>query len=1147
MTVLRELSIPPLLPMVSGPNHLAENKVSPPAVQAVNGARAAPPTYSAPAFGLTPSFEREASYAAFSSRSPCPLSPATPGSCRRMGCRAKLLVCCAGPALGRAEKILAGLRRHMEVRVITDADLVAADLEDTAETLPPGPPETAVVMGDACDAAPEAARDPATSSSDAVEGDGDIEVFSDAGAECATPDHRPAAPPSAAMFSRQDSRESPASLFKTFKDSDAVLVLGSQFFWGLYKHLERLCKHAAQNGANMLNDVESLKRMQDRSWVHRKLQEHQVPTPAFVECVRSNILKPVLEEHMDYIVVNGTRINKPFVEKPADRRDREIYVYFPQEQGGGRCLLSTRESGDVEYCSRFDPVGCVRREGSFIYQEYLQSEGFTVQTICVGGSAFGNACPSGLLTLAGDGIGGKKSAEPYTVWLLPEERTIALKLNAILKQSLFGITFVRSQTANPGASGASSAISYVIDVWPGVPSSGIGAHRADVVRSLRTVIDSRMPGPLKRAMSWTPTQAASLADSDSSPTSSRRSDRAIINEVMPADRLLIASTSPLKNVFSDRSFDRYDKVDEAQSQVAALEPDIPADAQAQQLAAKREAEETAEDRLCLILVARHGERSPKQKLKAKVKMESMLGVGWLFGFLASTRADAKTAVKHPSMLELRALDQLSRLESVARELLESGHDVSTMVDALGYVARAKLACHAKISCSTASSSLATAQMEMALKWGGELTPDGETTGESLGACFRKEHYPHENFYHLHASLRHDIKVYSSNEPRCTQTAAAFIRGFLRLHSPLPPIIAALVRTEDFDFLNPDPQPTHKRPSEVLEESANLEPNCTKVEVTPVDAEIDRYMNAPWQDVESIIDASLISAELREFASLGDALRALRSHMGNLCKVLAKDFNGPLYEGETPALLRSRYKNLLGDLGKKEGNNDRQIMDKAPHTLDNLEYDQIHNFSSFPDAAQCALNVVLPLARAICDLTVPLEVVLPPKDEDGGDAGEDKVRKLLHKLRWDLRVASGQELGTEKEHLKKHSALHVPSAQMTCCNDSPKEPCVRTRMYFSHNSRLLALLSVLLGGVVESRCDDEEPPRFVPRLGFLSHVVLQLWRRRSDGSLHVSCEYARSGSDTRQKLFRIPFSGFDSLLTAALQRQDADSCASQDGR
>merc|ERR1740121_2761271 len=125
--------------------------------------------------------------------------------------------------------------------------------------------------------------------------------------------------------------------------------------------------------------------MQDRRWILKQLRHCGLVTPHFVECSRDGANAPALEEHNDFIIVGGVRINKPFVEKPVDRRDREIYVYFPKSTGGGRALLSSRESGDVEVVCHFDPHSKVRREGSFIYTEYVQSDGLVVQAVYCGG------------------------------------------------------------------------------------------------------------------------------------------------------------------------------------------------------------------------------------------------------------------------------------------------------------------------------------------------------------------------------------------------------------------------------------------------------------------------------------------------------------------------------------------------------------------------------------------------------------------------------------------------------------------------------------------------------------------------------------------------------------------------------------------
>jgi hypothetical protein len=81
-----------------------------------------------------------------------------------------------------------------------------------------------------------------------------------------------------------------------------------------------------------------------------------------------------------------------------------------------------------------------------------------------------------------------------------------------------------------------------------------------------------------------------------------------------------------------------------------------------------------------------------------------------------------------------------------------------------------------------------------LKWGGELTPLGETQATTLGAKARYSLYPGEEngVLRLHASYRHDLKVYSSDEGRVQMTAAAFAKGFLALEGELTPILASLV-------------------------------------------------------------------------------------------------------------------------------------------------------------------------------------------------------------------------------------------------------------------------------------------------------------------------------------------------------------------
>lgn len=83
-----------------------------------------------------------------------------------------------------------------------------------------------------------------------------------------------------------------------------------------------------------------------------------------------------LIESEDHVEVNGVTFNKPFVEKPVSAEDHNIYIYYPTSAGGGSQRLF-RKIGSRS--SVYSPESRVRKTGSFIYEDFMPTDGTDVK------------------------------------------------------------------------------------------------------------------------------------------------------------------------------------------------------------------------------------------------------------------------------------------------------------------------------------------------------------------------------------------------------------------------------------------------------------------------------------------------------------------------------------------------------------------------------------------------------------------------------------------------------------------------------------------------------------------------------------------------------------------------------------------------
>ncbi len=115
----------------------------------------------------------------------------------------------------------------------------------------------------------------------------------------------------------------------------------------------------------VINDLEKQWDIMDRIKVYQTLKEAGIEQPRYA--IKHQNEDNLIEKD-DQIEINGQVFTKPFVEKPINADDHNIFIYYPTSAGGGSQRL-------------FRKVGCrssiytnetkIRRNGSFIYEEFM--------------------------------------------------------------------------------------------------------------------------------------------------------------------------------------------------------------------------------------------------------------------------------------------------------------------------------------------------------------------------------------------------------------------------------------------------------------------------------------------------------------------------------------------------------------------------------------------------------------------------------------------------------------------------------------------------------------------------------------------------------------------------------------------------------
>ncbi|PIA28010.1 hypothetical protein AQUCO_07400097v1 [Aquilegia coerulea] len=823
--------------------------------------------------------------------------------------------------------------------------------------------------------------------------------------------------------------------------------------------LEKAEAYAALRKPFVVNELAQQHLLHDRRKVYERLEMYGIPVPSYALVNRATPYQELdyFVEQEDFVEVHGKRFWKPFVEKPIHADDHRIMIYYPSSAGGGMKELF-RKVGNRS--SEFHPeVRRVRREGSYIYEEFMPTGGTDVKVYTVGPEyAHAEARKSPVV----DGVvmrnpDGKEVR--YPVLLTPSEKQMARDVCIAFRQLVCGFDLLRCEGR-----------SYVCDVngWSFVKNSH--KYYDDAACVLRKMfLDAKAPhlsSTIPPTLPWK------------------------VNEPVQPSEGLTRQGSGIIGTFGQ-----------------------------------------SEELRCVIAIVRHGDRTPKQKVKLKVTEEKLLNLMLKYnGGRPRSETKLKSAVQLQDLLDATRmlvprtrsgresdsdaedLEHAEKLRQVKAVLEEGGH-----FSGIYRKVQLKPLKWVKVSKSNVESDEERPiEALMVLKYGGVLTHAGRKQAEELGRYFRNNMYPGEGtgLLRLHSTYRHDLKIYSSDEGRVQMSAAAFAKGLLDLEGQLTPILVSLVSKDSsmldgLDNASTEMEEAKARLNEIITsnakklhtngssefpwmaDGAGLPSNASELLRTLV--KLTKKVTAQVELLAKDEDEKL--AKTIPYAVLPpyDQATALGKTNIDVDRIAA----GLPCGSEGFLLMYARWKKLERDLYNER--KERFDITQIPDVYDSCKYDLLHNAHLNLDG----LDELFKVAQLLADGVIPNEYGINPQQKL--KIGSKIARRLLGKILIDLRntreeaitvaeLKSNQDQNSVSFRTRREDSDHQllkpqnknedarrtsSTSEMSLDQDDdddketkyrldPKyaanvrtpERHVRTRLYFTSESHIHSLMNVL---------------------------------------------------------------------------------------
>nr|KAF6490674.1 diphosphoinositol pentakisphosphate kinase 2 [Molossus molossus] len=768
--------------------------------------------------------------------------------------------------------------------------------------------------------------------------------------------------------------------------------------------LDKAVAYAKLRNPFVINDLNMQYLIQDRREVYSILQAEGILLPRYAILNRdpNNPKECSLIEGEDHVEVNGEVFQKPFVEKPVSAEDHNVYIYYPTSAGGGSQRLF-RKIGSRS--SVYSPESNVRKTGSYIYEEFMPTDGTDVKVYTVGPDyAHAEARKSPALDGKVERDSEGKEVR-YPVILNAREKLIAWKVCLAFKQTVCGFDLLRA-----------NGQSYVCDV------NGFSF--------------------VKNSMKYYDDCAKILGN-------------IVMRELAP--QFHIPWSIPLE---------------------AEDIPIVPTTSG------------TMMELRCVIAVIRHGDRTPKQKMKMEVRHQKF--------FDLFEKCDGYKSGK----LKLKKPKQLQEVLDIARQLLmELGQNndsdieenkskleqLKTVLEMYGHfsgINRKVQLTYLPHGCPKTSSEEEDSRREepsllLVLKWGGELTPAGRVQAEELGRAFRCMYpggqgdyagFPGCGLLRLHSTYRHDLKIYASDEGRVQMTAAAFAKGLLALEGELTPILVQMVKSanmnglldSDSDSLSSCQQRVKARLHEILQKDRDFTAE-------------DYEKLTPSGSISLTKSMHLIKNPVKTCDKVYSLIQSLTSQIRHRMED-PKSSDIQLYHSETLELMLRRWSKLEKDFKTKNG---RYDISKIPDIYDCIKYDVQHNGSLKLENTMELYG----LSKSLADIVIPQEYGITKAEKL--EIAKGYCTPLVRKIRSDLQRTQDDDTVNKLHPVYSRGVL------------SP-ERHVRTRLYFTSESHVHSLLSILRYGALCNESKDEQWKRamdylnVVNELNYMTQIVIMLY-------------------------------------------------------